>query len=265
MKKLKILTWNINSIRSRIGQLNQLIADEQPDIILLQETKCEARQFPLHAINESNKYNVSVNSQKSYNGVAILSKFPLEDVKVNFIGNPCPDQARFIEACCLTEVGYIKIISVYVPNGGEVGSDKFQVKLLFMNSFTKYLNDIKAPEELIIVGGDFNIAAYDNDVYSAADLQNSTCFTLSERQALRELIINYDFMDIYRLLHPDKKEFTWWDYRAGAFEKNLGMRIDYVFGTVNIAQKAIDCHINYHTRSNSKASDHAPIITVFSE
>lgn len=260
--KLKILTWNINSIRARAYQLNQLISDTQPDIILLQEIKCESHNFPFQEINESHKYNFSINGQKSYNGVAILSKFPLEDIKFSFLGNPCPDQARFIEANCLTEVGYVKVISIYVPNGGEVNSDKFQIKLLFIDKFIKYLHSSKNLGESIILGGDFNVAPYDTDVYSAIELQNTTCFTLPEKQYIRKLI-NHNFIDIYRLFHQRQKKFTWWDYRAGAFERNLGMRIDYILCTISIALKATDCYIDYHTRNNHRASDHAPVIASF--
>ncbi|KJV55387.1 exodeoxyribonuclease III [Orientia chuto str. Dubai] len=260
--QLKVSIWNVNSIRVRTSQLNEHISTEQPDIVLLQEIKCEEHNFPLHEINELDKYNFSINGQKSYNGVAILSKFPLEDIKFNFPCNPCPDQARFIEAKCLTGgVGYIRIISIYVPNGGEVDSEKYQTKLTFIDKLTEYLRNRNVGES-IILGGDFNVAQYDNDVYSAANLKNTTGFTLPERQSIRRLI-NSNFIDIYRLIYPHKQEFTWWSYQSRAFKNNLGMRIDYILCTPTITQKATDCYINRHNTYQN--SDHAPVTAVFSE
>jgi exodeoxyribonuclease III len=257
-KNIKIAVWNVNSIKARLTNFIEWAEATQPDFILLQELKCEEHKFPFEQL-ESLNYNYAINGQKTYNGVAILSKYPLEEINKNFAGDPDPTHARFIEACAQTEAGYIRLISLYVPNGGEVGSDKFKYKLDFYDKFEKYLESKKSFDEILIVGGDYNVAPEEIDVYDVRGLQNSTCFTLQERRKLRSLF-NLGFEDAYRFLHPNKAEFTWWDYRGNSFAHNKGMRIDHFL----LSPKAVDlldkCYIDSETRGKDTASDHAPII-----
>jgi len=260
---LKLATWNINSIRSRLEHVLSFLDHEQPDILLLQETKCDDAQFPTDAF-VTTPYNISKYGQKSYNGVAILSKVTVDEVKTNFPDNPCEDQARFLEIACMTSIGYSRIISVYVPNGGEVGSDKFIVKLKFYDALIAYFLSIKKHDEHLIIGGDFNVAPFDIDVYSPHDLKNSLCFTLEEKSKMRSLL-NQGFEDLYRLCNPSGQEYSWWDYRAGAFEKNLGMRIDTILARPHSANILSNCYIAKSYRELDKPSDHVPVIAEFTE
>jgi exodeoxyribonuclease-3 len=258
---LKIVTWNVNSAITRMQHLMELIKEHDPDIICLQELKCTDEKFPKLEF-EHLPYNLYLNGQKTYNGVAIFSKIPADEIKTEFPGNPIPDQARFIEAAFNTDIGYIRVISLYAPNGGEVGSDKFVTKLEFYDAFTIYLESIKSFEEKIFIGSDYNIAPFDIDVYAPEALKNSTCFTYEERQKLRT-ILNMGFVDNFRIIHPEKQEFSWWDYRAGAFEQNKGMRIDSIISSSNAVANLKDCTIDYKAREKQKPSDHAPVIAVY--
>lgn len=257
----KIVTWNVNSIKIRLGHLREFIVENDPDIICLQELKCETDKFPSEELSDL-PYNLYIHGQKTYNGVAILSKIPADEVITEFLDNPVPEQARFIECSFDTQIGYIRVISLYAPNGGEVGSDKFAIKLKFYDAFTNYINSKKSFEEKLFIGSDYNIAPFDIDVHSPDKLRDSTCFTLVEQKKLRS-ILNNGFVDNFRVKYPVKKEFSWWDYRAGAFEQNKGMRIDTIISTSNALQNLEDCMIDYKTREKEKPSDHAPVIGIY--
>lgn len=259
--ELNVVNWNINSVRARLDALDHLITSSNPDILMLQEIKCQNTQFP-HDIAENHRYNMSINGIKSYNGVAILSKFPIEEVKTSFPDNPCPEQGRFIQCSCLTDIGYVTFIAVYVPNGVEAGHEKFVLKLEFLRALKNYLQELQAAGERLVVGGDFNVAPFAIDVYSENDLQNSLCFTTQERQAMLG-ILGSGFVDCYRLLHPSTKQFSWWDYRAGAFQRDLGMRIDFILATYNMADYLALAGVDMNTRKLPKTSDHAPVYATF--
>lgn len=257
---MKIVTWNVNSVKMRLQLLRDYLTETKPDIMLLQELKCETQNFPFSELSDL-PYNYYVHGQKSYNGVAILSKFKADDIITDFPCNPCPEQARFIEMTCSTDTGFFRIISLYAPNGGEVNSDKFQLKLKFYDAFADYLESIKSYDEALIIGGDFNIAPFDIDVHSPKELAGTTCFTLPEKEKLRR-ILNSGFYDLYRLLNEERQEFSWWDYRAGAFEKNKGMRIDGFLVSGKAAGYFNNCHIDYEIRTKNKTSDHAPVVVL---
>jgi exodeoxyribonuclease-3 len=246
----------------RLQHLIELLQNDKPDIVLLQETKCENEKFPTNALGDLG-YNVYIHGQKSYNGVAILSKFRAddgaEDIKYSFYGNPIAEQARFLEITAMTSIGFCRIISLYAPNGGEVDSDKFESKLKFYDALTAYLEGIKSFDEKLIIGGDFNIAPFDIDVYNPKKLLNTTCFTLAEKEKMR-ILLNTGFDDLYRVHNINKQEFSWWDYRAGSFEQNKGMRIDTLLATSNVVEMLDKCYIDYNMRSKQKASDHSPVI-----
>ncbi len=257
----KIVTWNVNSVKMRLNHLCELIAEYDPDIICLQELKCETDKFPYEELSHL-PYNLYIHGQKSYNGVAILSKIPADEVKTEFDNNPLPDHARYIECSFATDIGYIRVISLYAPNGNEVGSDKYNTKLAFYDAFNEYVQSIISFEEKIFIGSDYNVAPFDIDVYDANKLKDSLCCTLAEREKIRTLL-NSGFVDNYRILHPNKNEFTWWDYRGGSFEQNKGMRIDSILSTNNAVQNLSECIIDYKTREKVKASDHAPVIAIY--
>lgn len=260
MTGCKVVTWNVNSVRSRIEHLVSFLKNEQPEIMLLQELKCVQEQFPFEAIEDLN-YNVKLLGQKSYNGVAILSKSTLEDVKYDFPNNPLPEESRYIEASCNTSIGYIRVASVYVPNGGEVNSDKFKAKLLYLKYLKEYLVENIGYGENFVIGGDFNVAPEENDVYAAEELNNSTCFTMEERKLMRSLL-NTGVEDLYRLKNKESG-YSWWDYRAGAWQKNLGMRIDFILSSPHTTNHLSDCYVAKEYRKLEKPSDHAPVVAEF--
>lgn len=264
MKKdssLKVACWNINSVRARISVLNHFLSREAPEILMLQEIKCLTEQFSPE-IAEDYNYNAAILGQKSHNGVAILSKFPLEQLKTSFPGNPCPDQARFIQCSCMTNMGYVTFICVYVPNGYAVGHERFILKLQFLEALMLYLRSELSTGEHLVVGGDFNVALQDIDVYSAEALVDKLGFTTDEKQRLAA-ILDSGLVDCYRALHPQERQFSWWDYRTGSFKKNLGMRIDLLLASQSIASSINTSVIDLETRSTSKTSDHAPITVSF--
>lgn len=250
-----IASWNVNSLRARIELVKQFIEETGVDVLLLQETKCTNEQFP-HDIFEDYGYNIAHHGQKSYNGVAILSKMPLEDVNTSFYQESGSEQARYIEATISLKNGKaIRLASVYVPNGGEVDSDKFIFKLDFLEYFYQYLAGNK--EELFLVAGDFNVAPYDLDMYDAS--LGGTCCTEVERRAVRKFF-NHGFIDLFRAMNPHQLEFTWWDYRHGAWPKNMGLRIDYFLASPMIMDYINKIEIAKKWRGTVKASDHAPIL-----
>jgi exodeoxyribonuclease-3 len=255
---MKIVTWNVNSIKIRIQHLLDFIKENDPDILLLQEIKCQTEAFPYEELSHL-PYNLYVHGQKSYNGVAILSKFKADEIFTEFTNNPCPDHSRFLCINVQTPIGFCRIISLYVPNGGEVDSDKFELKLKFYDALTKYLSTTKEFDEKLIIGGDFNVAPFDIDVYSPTNLANSTCFTIREKQKFRSLL-NCGFDDLFRLIHPTTQEFSWWDYRAGGFEQNRGMRIDMILTSSNATGHFENCRMDYEMRTKIKPSDHIPVI-----
>lgn len=261
MSKLKVVTWNVNSVRSRLEHLVAFLSKEQPGVMLLQELKCVNEQFPYEEIEDLH-YNIELLGQKSYNGVAILAKFPLEDVIYDFPDNPLPEEARYIEAGARTEFGYTRFASIYVPNGGEVGSEKFEAKLVYLKNLKNYISNNIGFAENFIIGGDFNVAPEHRDVYAPQDLTNSTCFTMQERLEMRNLL-NCGIEDLFRLKNQSNPGFTWWDYRAGAWQRDLGLRIDFILSSAAIANHLSDIYVAKAYRELSKPSDHAPLIAEF--
>ncbi len=259
---MKISTWNVNSINARLEHLLNWLEQEKPDIALLQELKCTNETFPYSQIEDLG-YNIAVNGQKTYNGVAILSKMPLTDIIMDFPNNPAPSEARYIEAVVNLPQSAIRVASVYVPNGQAVGSAKFELKLEFLECLKNYYQSLLLMEEIVIIGGDFNVAYAEIDVYDSSALTDSILFSLQERQALRKFIAT-GLVDSYRSLNPIDEGYTWWDYRANSFNKNHGIRIDYLFCSPEAAQINIKCFVSKEWREKEKASDHVPVTAVFS-
>jgi len=255
---IRIATWNVNSIKVRLPQLLDWLKKDQPDIVLLQEIKCVDEAFPMMEIEELG-YNVAVHGQKTYNGVAILSKFPLEDVSKGLPGDESDVQARYVEAVASLPGNALRVASVYVPNGQDAESDKFQYKLRFLERLHNHLKTLMGYDEMLAVGGDYNIAPDDMDVHDPA-LWRGTVLTHDEVRRQFRRLKNLGLHDGYRVKHPDGQEYSWWDYRAGAFARDNGLRIDHVLLSAKSVDRLTGCVIEKEMRAIEKASDHTPVV-----
>jgi len=251
---MKIATWNVNSIKARLPHVCEWLRTAAPDIVLLQELKCQTDAFPYEAIEDAG-YQAAVFGQKTYNGVAILAKSGIEDVTSgnSYFEDP---QARVIEAVV---GGKYRVISVYVPNGEAVGTEKYAYKLAFFEGLTKLLEDRLRFGEKLIVGGDFNVAPTDLDVYNPATWRGRVLCSTPERLALRSLI-NLGLTDALRAQNPQAEGlYTWWDYRSGGFPQNHGLRIDHLLLSAKAMDAISGAGIDRETRALERPSDHAPV------
>lgn len=258
---LKIATWNVNSVRSRITHLLDWLRADSPDIVLLQELKVMNDGFPYMEIEELG-YNVAVHGQKTYNGVAILSKLPLSDISTVLPGEDTDLEARYIEAVASGKGYALRVASVYVPNGQSPDSDKFQYKLRFFGRLGSHIATLLPLEEILVLGGDYNVAPQAIDVYDPKGLDGTCCYHPLERAAFHA-IENLGVYDAFRILHPGKQVFTWWDYRGNGFEAGKGMRIDHLLLSPQAADKLQACDTATGLRSLEKPSDHIPVVGVF--
>jgi len=261
---MKIICWNVNSIKQRISHLEQLIKDEKPDLILLQELKCEEDKFPYLEF-EGLGYNYVISGQKTFNGVAIFSKYPIEEsIKTlpSYGLDDNDEQARYVEILVTAENQVWRIISVYVPNGQEVGSDKFQYKMKYYQRLEQHLNELQSYGENLVIAGDFNVANEDIDIYDPKKLGESICCSAFEKKALRSFM-SVGLFDSFRIHKPDTANFSWWDYRGGAYDHNKGLRIDYIFANSKAMNMLRETDILEKYRSLEKPSDHAPIMAKF--
>jgi exodeoxyribonuclease-3 len=252
---VRIVTWNVNSLRTRLPRVLQLLADLAPDVLCLQETKVEKAAFPHAELREAG-YAAVEHSGGRWAGVAVLAPLTatLVEAAGGLPGEPEPVDARWVEA----EVDGIRVVSTYVPNGREPGTPWFEQKLRFLEAARERAVAL-APAGRLVVAGDFNIAPEDRDVYDPAAFVNSTHVTPQERAAHRALLAA-GLRDAYREVSPEGQRFTWWDYRAGHFHKNLGMRIDHVLLTPDLSARLVACDIARDYRKGSKPSDHAPLV-----
>ncbi|MDP1724862.1 MAG: exodeoxyribonuclease III [Alphaproteobacteria bacterium] len=248
-----IVSWNVNSIRVRLEHLVQFLKNRQPDIMLLQELKAQDDVFPYDEIQNLG-YNAAIHGQKTYNGVAILSKLPISNVVKGLPGDDEDLEARYIEALC----GPYHVASVYVPNGQEVGSEKYQYKLKFYERLYTHLQQLLRNNDQTIIGGDYNVAPYDIDVYDPEALGNQILCSTAERNAFRKLL-HLGYYDSFRAIYPNEQSFSWWDYRAGAWPKNEGLRIDHLLLSPKATDGLLDTGIDKEMRAATKASDHAPV------
>lgn len=250
---MKIVTWNVNSIRARLDNVTDWLRDVQPDVVLLQEIKCEEKDFP-HSSIEDLGYNIAIAGQKTYNGVAILAKNPIEDVISGLPTFREDDQARYVEAV----VGTTRVASVYVPNGQDVGTDKYQYKLTFLHRLRDHLASILLYEEACVVGGDYNIAPEDRDVAQPELWQGKILCSPAERQHFQELL-HLGYYDALRLHHAGPGPFSWWDYRSGAWQRDNGLRIDHLLLSPLAVDRVEASGVDRAPRAKEKASDHAPV------
>lgn len=255
---LRIATWNVNSVKSRLAHLLEYLKTAAPDILLLQELKCVEDAFPYMEIEELG-YNVAVCGQKTYNGVAILSKYPLEDVIKILPGDESDEQARYVEAVVSLEGRAIRVASVYVPNGQSPTSDKFPYKLKFFDRLHDHIEKLLEHEEVLVIGGDYNIAPEAIDVFAPQQLEGTCCFHKDERAKWRRLI-HLGLTEAFRAIHPYReKSYSWWDYRGGGWQRDQGMRIDHLLLSPQAADRLKDSDIDKTPRGWEKASDHTPV------
>ena len=250
---MKLVTWNVNSLKVRLSQLLDWLEAQQPDVVCLQETKLEDVNFP-HATIEAAGYQVRYSGQKAYNGVAILSKFALENVVAGIPGWEDPQQ----RALAATVSG-VRIICVYVPNGQSPDSDKYQYKLAWLHALTSYLADELILHPKLAVLGDYNIAPADEDVYDPVAWGGGVLVSPAEREAFRSLLA-LGLVDSFRLFDQAVGSFTWWDYRMAAFRRNMGARIDHVLLSTALVGACRKCEIDKEPRRLERPSDHAPVV-----
>ena len=257
-----VATWNVNSIRSRIDHVKEWLITNKIDILCLQETKTEDKFFPIENFSDLG-YEVSISGQKSYNGVAIISRFPINNIKIGFneVINDYQDlsilseQKRIISA----DINDIRIINVYVPNGSSINSDKFIYKEKWLKCLQVYLREINKNNTPICLLGDFNIAPEDRDIHTPSRYEESIMASSKERELLKDAL-GGELEDVFRIFEPGEKNWSWWDYRHSAWERDKGWRIDHIYLTEDILSCANSCWIDKEQRSREKPSDHAPVV-----
>jgi len=254
---MKFATFNTNSIRARLPIIMDWLAHESPDILCVQETKVQDQDFPVKAFDDAG-YKVAFNGQKSYNGVAIVSKKPATDVRSTLSGDE-EEEARFISA----GINEIPVIDVYVPQGVAPGSEKFAYKLRWLNELLTHLRKHYSPDEPLLVAGDFNVALESKDVYDPEGLRGQVGFHPDE-QALMHELLGWGLVDILRKHHPEEGQFTFWDYRIqNGLKRKMGWRIDYILATPPMAETSADCWIDFDARTLPKPSDHTFLVAEF--
>jgi exodeoxyribonuclease-3 len=238
---MRIATWNVNSIKQRVDNAVAWLTATQPDVVCLQETKCVDEAFPREPFEDLG-YNVAIHGQKSFNGVAILSKLPLEDVKPGLPGDDGDDHARFMEATISTATGAVRVASLYLPNGNPIGTDKYSYKINWMDRLSHYAHERLELEEPLILAGDYNVIPVPSDAHNP------------------ELWVNDAlFLPQTRAVSADPNLYTFWDYQAGAWQKNNGIRIDHLLLSPAAADRLTAAGIDKHVRAWEKPSDHVPV------
>jgi len=253
---MKIISWNVNSVRARIENILEYIKITNPDILFLQEIKTQNEDFPENTFKEIG-YNSYVFGQKSYNGVAFLSKLKIQNINIKFISDKLK-QARIITGEIFINKKKTKIINIYVPNGNPINTEKYEYKKNWLNLFIRSVKKELSLNSNIIISGDFNIIPEEIDVHDFKRYENDALGKLEIRKKFRELL-NLGFKDVYRLINKNKQEYTFWDYFAGSWQKNYGMRIDHFLVSNNLLEDILSININKKPRSKNKPSDHTPI------
>ena len=271
---MRIATWNVNSLKARMDRVEEWLAQRSPDVLLMQETKLSDEAAPAMPFSMAG-YELLHHGEGRWNGVAIASRVGLADVVTNFGDGPVrrapgpesiadameaeaseasADEARMVSAMC----GGVRVVSIYAPNGRAVDTPFYRAKLAWFERLARWLRETQDPAQPLVIGGDFNVAPDDMDVYDMADFVGATHVSPAERAevaALRE----WGLVDAYRLHHPEPGKFSWWDYRAGNFHKGLGMRIDHLYVTRPIAERCTAAEIDRDARKGKLPSDHAPV------
>lgn len=254
---MKIATWNVNSVNARMEHLLGWLSAAQPDVVCLQETKCVDESFPAAQLNDAG-YETAFLGQKSYNGVAILSKFPIENVQKNFPDDDGEAPKRLIAAT----IKGIHIVNTYIPNGTELWTDKFTFKLDWLQRLRRYFDENCSTAGDVLLCGDFNVAPDELDVWSVQAWTGKLHFSKPERAAIHH-VKQWGFVDVFRKMNGDAQEFSWWNYREGAWQRNRGLRIDHIWTSAPLADKCTGCWIDKSPRSLERPSDHTPVVAEF--
>lgn len=255
---MKIATWNVNSVLARLPQVLRWLEAAQPDVLCMQETKCVDEKFPADEFLRLG-YLAESFGQAAYNGVAILSRVKCEEVSRGLPDDEDGAQSRLIAAT----IGGIRIVNVYIPNGQAVGADKYYFKLEWLRRLRAFFDSHCRSAERVLLCGDFNVAIEDRDVHDPVLWRGRILFSDPEKEALLK-VKQWGFVDAFRMHNSEEKQFSWWDYRAGAFRRNLGLRIDHVWVTESLAKQSASVIIDKEPRRWEKPSDHAPVVAEFS-
>jgi exodeoxyribonuclease-3 len=256
---MRIATWNVNSIKQRMGNLTTWLVERAPDIVCLQETKCTDEAFPRGPLEDLG-YNLGVHGQKAFNGVAVLSKYPFDEVTPCLPGDDEDDHARFLEAVVSTPVGPVRVASIYLPNGNPPDSEKYSYKIKWMERLIHYASERLKLEEPFVLAGDFNVIPSALDARYPALWTGDALFLPRTRHEFRSLC-NLGFTDAIRAGSDSAGLYTFWDYQAGAWQKNDGIRIDHQLLSPQAADRLTGAGLDRHVRAWEKPSDHIPVWT----
>jgi exodeoxyribonuclease-3 len=255
--RLSVVTWNINSVRHRLAQVLRFLAEQQPDVLCLQEIKTVDEGFPALEIGALG-YNLAVHGQKGFNGVAILSKHAIEDVQRGLPGDPDDVQARYIEAVIAVGGRIVRVANLYLPNGNPVGTDKFVYKLAWLGRLEAHARSLLTLEEPLVLCGDYNIIPEPEDAKTPEAWTDDALFQPQSRRAWRRLLA-LGLTDAVRAVHPEPGVYTFWDYQAGAWQKDNGIRIDHLLLSPWAADRLVDAGVDRAPRGWEKPSDHTPV------
>jgi len=255
---MKLASWNVNSLKVRLDQVQEWLRKNNPDCLCLQETKTTNEDFPHSAFLEMG-YQSLFNGQKTYNGVAILSRHPPRDPVYDIPG--FDDQQKRVIAA---DINGIRVINCYIPNGQDLGTEKFQYKMKWLSALIRYLESLAPKDRPVIVTGDFNITPTDLDLWDPEGMRDQIFCSKEERDHLQK-IFNLGFSDCFRQDNPDKKQYSWWDYRQGMFRQNKGLRIDLVLASDPLKELHTHSFIDPEPRKSERPSDHTPVVSEFSE
>jgi len=255
---MKIATWNINSIKSRLDHVLKWCEINQPDVLCLQETKSVDEKFPSRKFNAIGYPHIEHLGERAYNGVALVSKIRLHDIQRNLPREKTPAQSRLIAAT----VGGIHLVNIYGPHGTSQATPKYQFKLDWIARLRKYFDSQFSTDDDVLLLGDLNVAPHELDVWSVPAWRNKLHFTKAERDAVQDLK-KWGFVDLFRQINGDEREFSWWSNFRNNFEKDRGLRIDHIWASTPLAERCTDCWIDKEPRGWEHPSDHAPVVAEF--
>jgi exodeoxyribonuclease-3 len=254
---MKVATWNVNSVKARLDAARSWLEEAKPDVVCLQETKCTDESFPRLEF-EAMGYNCAVHGQKSYNGVAILSKRPIEDVTCRIPESEGDDHARYIEAVISGDKGIVRIASIYAPNGNPPGTDRFDYKLGWHERLRRHAINLQTLEEPVVLAGDYNVIPTPLDCHDPKAWTGDALFQPETRAAFRRML-NLGLTDAFRVCHGDVRAYTFWDYFAGSWNRDRGIRIDHILLSPQATDRLQGSGIDRHVRAWERPSDHVPV------
>jgi len=258
---MKVSSFNVNSLKARLGNLKDWLKEAGPDVVCLQETKCTDDTFPRGEIEDLG-YNVVFHGQKTYNGVAILSKHPIDEAIPGLPGGDGDEHARYLEAVISIDGGALRVASIYLPNGNPIGTEKFAYKLAWMDRLIAHATELLKYEEPLILAGDYNVIPMPEDCFDPKAWEGDALFQPESRAKFRELL-NLGLTDAFRACHKEPHRYTFWDYQAGCWPKDKGIRIDHLLLSPQAADRLKACDIDKEPRGREKPSDHTPIWAEF--